>query len=326
MNPYFGVIVIVAALASPVPAEGPAPTQQTFASLGDFALENGQIVRDCRLGYRLYGQNNGSNVIVLTTWLGGTSGGLAAWVGPGKLFDSSKYFIVSIDAFGNGVSSSPSNSRSQPGDQFPHFTIRDMVHAQHELLTRELGIHHVRAVGGLSFGGMQTFQWIASYPGFMDQAIAIVGTPKQTSFDLLLWKTELELLESGHDERAMNAIADINEMTLHTPAFIAAHTKAEDLDALMSDHQRSLRRIDPYDYASQLRAMIAHDAGTAPIKAKVLVVVSAQDHTVNPAPALEFARRTKAELVTLNGDCGHLATVCEQETLKNAVVHFLERK
>ena len=59
------------------------------------------------------------------------------------------------------------------------------------------------------------------------------------------------------------------------------------------------------------------------VKAKLLVVVAMQDHMVNPAPAEQFARATKSELLTLTGDCGHLATTCEKEKLIGAVTRFL---
>ena len=85
-----------------------------FAHLGDFTLENGQVIHDCRIGYRTYGvlAADKSNVIVVTTWFGGTTEGLEAWIGPGKLYDSSKYFVVAIDAFGDGLSSSAAKSLS----------------------------------------------------------------------------------------------------------------------------------------------------------------------------------------------------------------------
>jgi homoserine O-acetyltransferase/O-succinyltransferase len=281
-----------------------------FARLGDFALENGEVIHDCRIGYRTYGElaADKSNVIVVTTWFGGTTEGLEAWIGAGKLYDSTKYFIVAIDAFGDGLSSSAA-----------HFTMRDLVRSQHELLTRELKLDHVFAVSGLSMGGMQTFQWVVSYPDFMTKAVPIVGSPKLTAYDLLLWKTELSLIDSP---MGMKAAADINEMHLHTPSWIATHVR--DVDALMKTHEEAVRKLNAADYASQLRAMIGHDIGSVEnVRAKMLIVVSAQDHMVNPIPATEFARATKSELITLTGDCGHLATACEADRLTHEVARFL---
>jgi homoserine O-acetyltransferase len=283
-----------------------------IASIGDLQLDGGEVIRDCKIGYRIYGAGN-EKTIVVTTWFGGTTASLASSIGPGRLFDSSRYRMIAIDALGDGVSSSPA-----------HITIRDMVRSQYELLTHELHINHVYAVAGLSMGGMQTFQWLASYPDFMDKAVAIAGTPKMTSYDLVLWKTQLGILESGA-ANAMDIIADINTMHLNTPSFIATHTKPEAVDDYMRSREASVRSIHRDNYTSQLRALIAHDTG--PIskpKAKVLVVVSLQDQMVNPAPAREFARSSGADLVTLSGDCGHLATACEIDLLTSEVHRFLE--
>src|SRR6185503_4509524 len=150
--------------------------------------------------------------------------------------DPEKYYVIVVDALGDGVSSNTGM-----------FTIRDMVRSQHDLLTRELRLDHVYAVSGLSMGGMQTFQWVVQYPTFMTKAIPIVGTPKQTAYDLLLWKTELSLLDSP---LGMKAAAEINEMHLHTPAYTATHTK--DIDALMKSNEESLAKMDPKNYAAQL--------------------------------------------------------------------------
>jgi homoserine O-acetyltransferase len=53
------------------------------------------------------------------------------------------------------------------------------------MVTKHLGIDHLYAVIGVSMGAMQAFEWLAAYPDFMDKVVPIVGTPKQTSYDLM---------------------------------------------------------------------------------------------------------------------------------------------
>jgi hypothetical protein len=84
-----------------------------FAELGDFRLVSGEVIHDCRLGYRTFGKLNAekSNAVLFPTWFTGTTENLVGLIGPGKLVDP--------DALGNGVSSSPSNSKQQPRMRFP---------------------------------------------------------------------------------------------------------------------------------------------------------------------------------------------------------------
>ena len=170
--------------------------QQQFADLGDIKLQSGETLRDCRIGYRTYGKLNAakSNAILFPTWAGGTTEELQDAIVKDKFADPALYFVITVDALSNGVSSSPSNSRAQPRMQFPRITIRDMVETQHELLTRVLGIHHLKAVMGISMGGMQTFQWIVAYRDFMDKAIPIVGSPRLAPYDLVLWQTQIDAI------------------------------------------------------------------------------------------------------------------------------------
>src|SRR5947209_8395270 len=86
---------------------------QQFAELGDFKLESGATIRNCRLGYRTFGKLNAakSNAVIFPTWFTGTSEELVEQVGPKGIIDASRYFVVTIDALGDGVSSSPSNSK-----------------------------------------------------------------------------------------------------------------------------------------------------------------------------------------------------------------------
>ena len=88
---------------------------------GGFALESGEVVRDCRIGYRAFGRLNAdkSNAILFPTWFTGTSQQLADSIGPGKLADPARWYVLAVDALGNGVSSAPSNSRAPAAHAFP---------------------------------------------------------------------------------------------------------------------------------------------------------------------------------------------------------------
>jgi len=315
--------------------------------LGDFHLENGAVIRDCQIGYRTLGNLNAprSNAILFPTWFTGTAQNLAALIGPGKLVDSAYYFVIAIDALGDGVSSSPSNSTAQPRMEFPEFSIRDMVAAEHELATKVLGLTHVRAVMGISMGGMQTFQWIVSYPDFMDRAIPIVGSPRLGAYDLLLWQAELHAIEADvnwkHGEyqtrplAAMRTVADIHALALQTPQLRDRETSPAKFTEFLAATERSTTEsFDTNDWYRQARAMMGHDvskpfggdmqkaAGT--VHARVLVVASLQDHMVTPWPALDFAKLLQARTLELNSDCGHVATGCEEPMIAAAIARFLK--
>jgi homoserine O-acetyltransferase len=319
-----------------------------FAPLGDFRLENGETIRDLQIGYRTVGTLNAdkSNAILWPTWFTGTSAQLLGFVGPGKLLDSSKYFVILVDALGDGVTTSPSNSVDQPHMRFPKFTIRDMVNAEYKLATERLGLKHLRAVIGISMGGMQTFQWMVSYPDFMDKAIPVVGSPKLTSYDLLLWTAEEHAIEAdaawNHGDYSSMPVAgmrtamDIHILNLTTPAYRVAQTPPEKFPAFLAQSEQDLMKsFDANDWIRQLQAMMAQDvckpfAGSmekaaAAVRAQVLVVPATQDHMVNPTPALNFARLLHAQKLELTSDCGHLSPGCEANKMDSAIQQFLEK-
>src|SRR5689334_1391049 len=104
MKRQFGVICGLLLFVLVVHAQ-----EQQFANIGDLKLQNGGVIRNCRVGYRTFGTLNRdkSNVVVFPTWAGGTTEQLKGNFGPGKLIDTTSYFVVAIDALSNGVSSSP---------------------------------------------------------------------------------------------------------------------------------------------------------------------------------------------------------------------------
>lgn len=318
--------------------------EQQFANIGDLKLQNGGVIRSCRVGYRIFGRLNGdkSNVIVFPTWAGGTTEQLQSNIGPGRPIDSNQFYVIAIDALSNGVSSSPSNSRLQPRMRFPQFSLRDTVESQHELLTKVLKIDHVKAIVGISMGGMQTFQWVVSYPEFMDQAVPIVGSPRLAPYDLLIWQAQIEALMRDRDWKGGNYSANparaldfaFGELLLTTPPdYNRRTTRAQVFADLEKARQSDNKSFDANDKIRQTQAMMQLDVSrefggsleraAKAVKAKMLVVVSKYDHVVTPGPAIEFASLLNAKLLILESECGHLATVCESSRLTQAIVEFL---
>lgn len=314
-----------------------------YADLGDYPLENGQVIKDCRLAYRTFGVLNPdkSNVLLFPTWLAGTTQELIdlGLIGPGKMADSSKYFIVAVDAFGNGLSSSPSNSKQQPDQTFPRFSMKDMVNAQHLLLTRYLHLSHLHGVIGVSMGGMMVYQWMVSYPDFLSKAVAVSGSPQLTAYDLLLWQAELGAINASggtppEKNAAMKKLTAIHLLHQSTPHYITTHVTRETFPQFLADAEKSFMKYNAFDWAWQLKAIMDHniyrpfgketDNAEKTIKAKALIIWAQQDLIVNSEPAQTFARRMHTDTFELTGDCGHLSFLCEGEVLRGVVKRFMD--
>ncbi|MFY9801614.1 MAG: alpha/beta fold hydrolase [Candidatus Acidiferrales bacterium] len=307
---------------------------QQFADFGDFKLQSGAVIHDFRLGYRTLGELNAgkSNAILWPTWLGGKSQGLLQFARPGNVADSTKYFVVLVDSIGDGVSSSPSNSKTQARLKFPEFTIRDMVDAERRLAVERLGLRHLHAVVGVSMGGMQAFEWAVAYPDFMDVAIPIMGSPQSTAYDKLLWTAQIDALELDPEWRDGNGtkpmaggfgvFSEIGSMANSSPAFRVAQTTPGEFAAFLAETRRSETSDagGACDVIRQRQAIMALDVAgefgvtleqaARRVRAKLLVIISPEDHTVNPGPALAFAGAIGAPVVTLDSACGHNSPSC----------------
>ncbi len=148
---------------------------------GDIQLQRGATLREAKLAYQTYGTLNAAkdNAIVYPTWYSGQHYDNEWLIGEGKALDPNKYFIIIPDMFGNGLSSSPSNTpEPYNAARFPNFTPYDNVRQQHRLVTEHFGIEHLRMVLGWSMGALQTFHWAAMYPGMMDTIAPFCGSAK----------------------------------------------------------------------------------------------------------------------------------------------------
>jgi homoserine O-acetyltransferase len=156
------------------------PDYEIFEA-GDMVLQSRLTYRKARLAYKTYGTLDAakSNAIVYPTSYGAQHYDLEWAIAPGKALDPTKYFIVIMNKFGNGLSSSPSNTPA-PFDRarWPHFTMADNVRVQQRLLHEVFGIEQVNLVYGFSMGAQQAFHWGALFPDRVERIAAICGSAK----------------------------------------------------------------------------------------------------------------------------------------------------
>jgi homoserine O-acetyltransferase len=168
-------------------------------------LESGETLPSLTVAYETYGKLNRdrNNAILICHALSGDAhvagflngddkpGWWDAVVGPGKAFDTDRYYVICSNVIG-GCKGSTGPSSDNPatskpyGSAFPVITLRDMVDAQ-KLLVDHLGVQQLYAVAGGSMGGMQALQWTVSYPDRVKKAIVIAATgystPQQIAFN-----------------------------------------------------------------------------------------------------------------------------------------------
>ena len=150
-------------------------------NLGNVKLLSGKILKSAKLIYKTYGKlnKNCSNVIVLPTFYTGSHIRNEGFIGKNRAINPNKYFIVSINMFGNGLSSSPSNAtKSQSASKFPKITLWDNIYCQHKLITEKLKIKKIALVTGWSMAGCQAYHWAAQYPNMVDSILPFCASAK----------------------------------------------------------------------------------------------------------------------------------------------------
>ena len=149
--------------------------------LGAVTLQSGVALPGARLTYKTYGSLNarGGNAIVMPTFFTGTHARNEGYLQRAPSLDPSRYCIVSIDMFGNGLSSSPSNTAPPfDGPRFPGVTFHDNVACQHRLLTERLGVTRIALVLGWSMAGCQAYQWAAQFPDMVDAILPFCASAR----------------------------------------------------------------------------------------------------------------------------------------------------
>ena len=190
-----------------------------FHDKNPFHFECGKLLDEIEIVYETYGALNkdctnailvchaltgGANVAgspvypkkILKTspMLASVNGALEGWwktlIGPGKLLDTSKYFVISSNILGScygssgPVSINPLNGKKY-GIDFPQVTVRDMVCAQKRLIGY-LGINKLAMAIGGSLGGMQVLEWAVMYPDFVQSIVPIATSARHSDWSISL--------------------------------------------------------------------------------------------------------------------------------------------
>jgi len=296
---------VAGAAAVPAPAQPPAaPAVEGDCALPGFRFASGEALPELRIHYTTLGRprrgaaGKVENAVLI---LHGTSGDGRGFLretfagrlfGRGQLLDASRYFLVLPDGIGHGKSSRPSDGLRM---RFPKYGYADMVRAQHELLTRCLGVDHLRLVMGTSMGGMHTWVWGTTYPGFMDALMPLASLPVEIAGrNRMMRKMALDSIETdpewkGGEYRAqprglvgaIHVLVFMTSSPLEWQKEAPTREKAEALLQTLVD--RYAKTLDANDFLYQLDA--SRDYNPYPhlgeIRAPLYAVNSADDQ-VNP--------------------------------------------
>ncbi|KAF7770658.1 hypothetical protein Agabi119p4_6632 [Agaricus bisporus var. burnettii] len=143
---------------------------------GRLRVEGG-IIPEAITAYRTYGDPN-NPCIVYPTCYGARLDSQETFIGPDKIFNPEKYYIVTFALFSNGESSSPSNTPAPyNGPYFPNVSYQDNIHAQYTVL-QHLGVQKIHTVVGFSMGGQQAYHWAVMYPDYVERYIVICGSAR----------------------------------------------------------------------------------------------------------------------------------------------------
>lgn len=163
--------------------------------LGELELSAGGVLRGARLSWHAHGTLSPArdNVVVYPTSYSAQAPELQWLLGPEGILDTTRWFVVQPDMFGNGLSSSPSNHPEYPA----LVTSWDNVRAQQRLLAQQFGVERVHAVYGWSMGAQQAYHWAAAFPGMVDRIVALCGSARTAVHNQVFLRSLMAVLEAA---------------------------------------------------------------------------------------------------------------------------------
>jgi len=333
-------------------ADYPASTEGDYV-IRDFRFQSGETLPELRMHYRTLGQparDKSGIVRNALLILHGTTGTSTQFIraefagelfGKGQLFDAERYFIIIPDNIGHGQSSKPSDGLRA---KFPRYGYRDMIAAQHQLLTEALQVNHLRLVIGTSMGGMHTWLWGETYPDFMDALMPLASLPTQISGRNRVWRRLIiDAIRTDPDWQEGNYQTQLHGMRLALEmSYFMANNPVQRLkdaptlaaaDAALDQYVSTrLRQTDANDYLYAFEASHDYDPGPRLEKIKApLLAINFADDLINPPELgvlereIKRVKRGKAILIPLSDQTRGHGTHTLAPVWKKHLAKFLKQ-
>jgi len=317
-------------------AHWPDQPPHEFADLGEFEFEGGGKIPNLRMSYVTHGKLNAAkdNAILFQHGFAANHHLFDHMIGPERPLDTNKYFIICPDALGATQTTyehsiSPTNSGLKM--KFPFYNGRDMVRAQHKLITETLGIPRLLAVTGISSGGDHSVQFAVSYPDFMDGIFPIVGGTPFTTQGRLIGSWMVSIIDScegwnGGDYEVSPEGCASNALSVLLPYFYTRDWWEQNVDSpeaytrwrdAWGDYYLDVQDARDLYYRAIAagRGWLGDTPGfngdltavLASIKAKAIFVLAPQDQFYPPQYVDSYVKAIRnARTVWIDSPAGHL--------------------
>lgn len=327
----------------------------------DLRLSSGTVLAEATTAYRTLGRLNaaGDNaVLVLHGYTTGPSmldkganvaeGSWSGLIGPGRAIDTDRHFVICPNMLGSSYGSTgpgsvnPATGKCYGGD-FPAISLQDIVALQKDLLDA-LGVRHLVAVIGPSFGGYQAFQWAVDFPDFMDRVIAAVSAPfhpgsaGQADAVLAVLRSDPAWADGRYCDTPGTMIDTLTRMRTATLTRYGVDAELRprypDPELRAAELQRLARawavEFDAGSLVTLLRAAEKFDVRPRlhAIRAPLLLVNSRTDPVFSPALIKEVgpllnAAKLSWSYVELDSEKGHFASGADWHLWSDALIAFL---
>ena len=318
-----------------------------YFTLNEFKFKNGEILRDAKVEYITFGtpnyDDNGiiSNAVI---YFHGSSGScysvkrICEDIGVGELFDTDRWFFISVSALGCPNSASPSVSGLM--NKFPEYDVEDMVNFQKQFIEERFGITHVKGLIGNSMGGFEVLTWGCVYPDSVDFIISLVSSFNVGGHNYALSRIMNNILETDPDynggaydlplseslKRSLKLSSDAMYCYgLSREEYRNNMTNEEIMEAMAEFAEESLEE-DPNDIIYMNRSSLEYDLTDqlSDITAKVLIIAINQDQYFPPnLDAIPMSKMIKDSKLIIYDSCmGHVGS-SELYKIKDDLEEFL---